>query len=374
MQDQQVNHMNDKVTFLTEKNIDKNLLLDVVKSYSTNIKNTDDKKIINEIIQLMEQDKFHLSPQEVQFLNLNSKDIWCEYLVFRYKFNTYPKNRIVSDFPIYVLIEPVSACNLRCVMCFQIDETFTNNKNFMGKMSLDLFKEIIDQCVDGGTKAITLASRGEPTLHPQLGEMLEYCTGKFYELKLNTNATRLTEKLCHQILKSGVTDLVYSVDSYEKVEYESIRLKGVFDEVLNNIMRFKKIKETHYPNSKCSTRVSGVKINEKQNPIKFKEFWEQYVDHVVMVEMEQRWDTYHNTKEIAGSHPCDYLWERLYVWYDGLCNPCDVDYKSELTVGTLNSNTIKEIWTSQKFNQLRELHKNRKRSQCYPCDRCPVGS
>jgi radical SAM protein with 4Fe4S-binding SPASM domain len=366
--------MNDKVIFLTEKNIDKNLLLDVMKSHSTIIRDTDNKKIITEVTSLIEQDKFYLSPQEVQFLNLNPKDMWCDYLIFRYKFNTFPKNQIVSDFPIYVLIEPVSACNLRCVMCFQIDETFTSNKNFMGKMDISLFKKIIDQCVEGGTKAITLASRGEPTLHPQLGEMLEYCTGKFYGLKLNTNATRLTDKLSHQILKSGVTDLVYSIDSYAKEEYEVIRVKGIFDEVLNNIIRFKEIKEQHYPNSKCSTRISGVKINDKQDPIKFKEFWEKYVDHVVMVEMEQRWDTYHNPKEIAGVHPCDYLWERLYVWHDGICNPCDIDYKSELSVGTLSDSTIKEIWTSQKFSRLRDLHKNGKRNLCYPCDRCPVGS
>ena len=46
--------------------------------------------------------------------------------------------------------------------------------------------------------------------------MLEYCSGKFIEFKMNTNATKLNEKLIHQILKSGMTDLVFSVDSYYK--------------------------------------------------------------------------------------------------------------------------------------------------------------
>ena len=35
----------------------------------------------------------------------------------------------------------------------------------------DHFMRIIDEAHHGGTKAITLASRGEPTLHPQFGEM-----------------------------------------------------------------------------------------------------------------------------------------------------------------------------------------------------------
>ena len=27
------------------------------------------------------------------------------------------------------------------------------------------------------------------------------------------------------------------------------------------------------------------------------------------------------------------LWTRTYVWYDGEVNPCDFDYKSNLSVG-----------------------------------------
>ena len=181
------------------------------------------------------------------------------------------------------------------------------------------------------------------------------------------------EKLSHQILKNGVTDLVYSVDSYTKEEYESIRVKGVFEEVLNNIKRFKEIKK-QYSNSKCATRISGVKVNPEQDPQKFKDFWQQHVDHVVMVEMENRWDTYNNPMEIAGKNPCQYLWERMYVWYDGVCNPCDADYKSELSTGSVLNNSISEIWNGQKYSLLRNAHLDGKRSKCYPCDRCPNGS
>lgn len=366
--------MNKNITFLTEKQIDKNKLLDAIRANSKKITKDDDKLILNEILYLIENDKQYLSPQEIQFLNSNPQELWAEYLIFRYKFNNYPKKHIVSSFPIYVLVEPVSACNLRCVMCYQTDDSFSNNKIFMGKMELSLFKKIIDECQNGGTKAITMASRGEPTLHPQLGDMLEYCAGKFLELKLNTNATRLTEELSHKILKSGVTDLVFSVDSYSKEEYESIRVNGIFENILSNIKRFKEIKDTQYPNVNCATRVSGVRVNKSQDPQKFKEFWQRYVDHVVMIEMEQKWDTYNNPTESAGKNPCHYLWEKMYIWYDGICNPCDADYKSVLSVGSILNNSIKELWNSTKYNELRNHHMNNQRSLCYPCNRCSVES
>ena len=363
----------DKITFLTNKDFDINSLIENLKKNSNSIKKTEDQKILNEIITMLEKKDYTLlSPQEVHFLESNNPDTWTEYLIFRYKMNYFPRKKIVYDFPIYLLIEPVSACNLRCIMCFQIDESFTSSNKFMGMIDLDLFKKVIDDAVQGGTRAVTLASRGEPTLHPKLGEMLEYCSGKFFELKINTNGTKLPDKLIHQILKNGVTNMVFSIDSYAKDEYESIRVKGIFEEVVNNVKRFKEIKEKNYPDSRCETRVSGVKVDKNQDPIKFKNFWKDYVDNVVMVEMENRWDTYHNPKEIMASGACNYLWERLYIWYDGLCNPCDIDYKSELSVGSVKEKSIKDIWNGEKYNQLRDDHLSGKRNKVYPCDRCPV--
>ncbi len=363
----------DKVTFLTNKNFNINLLINNLKKNLELIQKNQDEEILNDIISLLEKEDYRLlSPQEVHFLEYNDPNTWAEYLIFRYKMNFFPRKKIVHDFPIYLLIEPVSACNLRCIMCFQIDESFTSSKSFMGMIDFDLFKKIVDEAVKGGTRAITLASRGEPTLHPKLGEMLEYCSGKFFEIKINTNATKLTDKLIHQILKNGVTNMVFSIDSYSKDEYESIRVKGVFDEVVNNVKRFKEIKEEFYSDSRCETRVSGVKVDKKQDPVKFKNFWNDYVDNVVMVEMENRWDTYHNPKEIMGSGACNYLWERMYIWYDGLCNPCDVDYKSELCVGSVKENSLQDIWNGKKFTTLRNEHLNGNRNKVYPCDRCPV--
>jgi radical SAM protein with 4Fe4S-binding SPASM domain len=356
-------------TFLTEKSIDKDKVLLTLKK-SINL-TQEENLILKEIISSFEENNYSLlTAQEIQFLNNHSSDQWSKYIIFRYKFKNYPKKHIDSDIPTHIIVEPISACNLRCVFCYQVDEDFSNNQNYMGSMNLELFEKIVDQVHSIGIQALTITGRGEPTLNPKIGAMLEYCKGKFFDLKMNTNATRLDEKLIHQILKSGVTDLVFSVDAYEKKEYESIRIRGIFEDVFNNIKKFKEIKDKHYPDSKCSTRISGVKINSTLDSNLFKKFWEKYVDHVVLVELQERWDTYHNPVENAGKGPCNYLWGEMNIWYDGTCNPCDVDYKSELALGNVNEQSIKEIWNGKKFQTLRNLHKNGKRSTCHPCDRC----
>ncbi len=204
-------------TFLTEKSIDKDKVLLTLKK-SINL-TQEENLILKEIISSFEENNYSLlTAQEIQFLNNHSSDQWSKYIIFRYKFKNYPKKHIDSDIPTHIIVEPISACNLRCVFCYQVDEDFSNNQNYMGSMNLELFEKIVDQVHSIGIQALTITGRGEPTLNPKIGAMLEYCKGKFFDLKMNTNATRLDEKLIHQILKSGVTDLVFSVDAYEKKE------------------------------------------------------------------------------------------------------------------------------------------------------------
>tara|TARA_B110000238_G_scaffold196275_1_gene236757 strand:- start:213 stop:1337 length:1125 start_codon:yes stop_codon:yes gene_type:complete len=344
-----------------------------LKDAPINNLNKEDQIYFNEIQDYIEKNKslpFDFNSQELLYFEKHEKSSWAEYFLFRYKFRKFPKEKIVSNFPIYVLIEPVSTCNIRCTMCFQIDKSFTR-KPFMGTMKMDFFKEIIDDCYESGTKAITLASRGEPTLHPKLPEMLDYVSNKFLEVKLNTNATKLSEKLIRKILETNVNELVYSVDESNEKKYEKIRVGGKFKEVVNNIKNFKKIRDNEFPNSKTTTRISGVLVNEDQDAKVITDFWKQYVDHVVFVKVQNRWDTYNNSPDGVKS-PCMYLWERMYVWFDGVTNPCDVDYKSELTMGKLDyeKNNIKKIWTSEFFQSLRKKHLNNERQTLKPCDRC----
>lgn len=312
---------------------------------------------------------YAMQENEYNFLVQNDKKVWCDYLIFRYQFEVYPRLKKLTVIPSHVILEPVSYCNLRCTMCFQIDETFTRDKALMGAMEIDLYKRIIDQMVEKGSRSLTLAARGEPTLHPKFGELLAYAKGKFFDFKMNTNATRLTEEKCHQILQSEVTELVFSVDSYFKDEYESIRKGGKFEKVLENIIMFKKIREEQYPKSKCRTRISGVKVNPDMDTEKFVAFWSQYVDYVVCVPNVDRWDTYNNPPS-GRNNPCHILWQRMYIWYDGGSNPCDYDYKGLLKVGNLKEENIADIWKSDFYARLRSDHLMQKRGCHKPCDRC----
>ena len=344
------------------------------KSYNLckHILSEEDKDVANTISTNLKANgslPFEITPQERSFLKNNDITVWCDYLIFRYKLRVYPSLKKVAKFPVYLLIEPVSVCNLRCVMCFQIDKTFTK-KPFMGVMSLELFKKVVDEAHAGGTRAITLASRGEPLMNRRFAEMLQYTKGKFLEVKINTNATRLTEDLCHAILSSEVNELVFSIDAENKELYEKIRVRGKFETVINNIKMFHEIREKHYPDSKTITTASGVFFHEEQNIESFTDFFNQIVDNVAACNIENRWNTYANETHPNITSPCEYLWQRMYVWFDGISNPCDVDYKSNLEVGNVNESSIADIWNGERYESLRKDHIAGDRGKWNPCDRC----
>jgi pyruvate-formate lyase-activating enzyme len=315
--------------------------------------------------------RFSVTPHEYAWLKRHDDNRWLDYLIYRYKFKMYPTQKKLSDFPVHLLIEPTPVCNLRCIMCFQVDKTFSSNREYVGMMSWGLFTRLVDQAADHGCHAITLASRGEPTLHKRFGEMLLYIHDKgILDVKINTNATRLTEKLCHDILSANVATVTLSVDATNKETYEQIRVRGKFDRVLDNIKLFNRLRASHYPHSETSTRISGVAVKDTQSPEEMRRFWSDYVDQVSVRQEIPRWDSYGNMP-FARKSVCKLLYERIYVWYDGVCNPCDFDYKSYLAVGDATKESISDIWLGERYQKLRDAHENGRRPGVVPCDRCP---
>ena len=298
---------------------------------------------------------------------------FLEYILYRYKYNVFPKLKILDDYPPCVQIEPTSICNFRCVMCYQIDKSFSNKSGgHMGMMSFEMFQNIVDE-LEGNVHAVTMASRGEPMLNPHLSKMLEYAGSKFLGFKLNTNASMLTEEMCHNILSSGLNTLVFSADSADKEAYERIRVNGNFDSVYKNIARFQKIRIEQYPHSKLQTKVSGVKISDTDQDFgQMVEFWKDHVDEVAFVHYNPWQSAYENEiNEIET--PCSELWRRMFIWQNGDVNPCDYDYKTTIFYGmtpNIKNLSITEIWRSELYQELRNKHLNKNRKLAEPCKRC----
>jgi radical SAM protein with 4Fe4S-binding SPASM domain len=314
---------------------------------------------------------FGLAPNVVEEIATIADADLPRYLVHRYRYEIFPQKSIVDDFPPYLQIEPSSVCNYRCVFCYETDRTFTRKSaGFMGHMTLGMFKRVVDQA-EGRVEFISLASRGEPLLCPEIADMLAYTRGKFLNLKMNTNASLLDEETSHAILQSGIKTLVFSADAAAEPLYSKLRVGGKLEKVLANIERFRKIRATEYPDSNMITRVSGVKVSAEQDLDAMHDLWGSLVDQVAFVEYNPWENTYTQPPNDIAT-PCSDLWRRMFVWWDGKVNPCDTDYKSTLSVGGIGDSSLAALWTSPAYDELRRRHLEGRRREQSPCNRCTV--
>lgn len=203
----------------------------------------------------------------------------------------------------------------------------------------------------------------------QINQMLDYLSGKFLALKVNTNAWYLDEEKAHTILQAGVNTLVFSADAAEEPLYSQLRVNGNLERVLNNIERFQKIRETQYPDANLITRVSGVQYHKDQDFGSMEHLWSGLVDQVAFVDYVP-WETTYERDINEITQPCSDLFRRMFVWADGRVNPCDVDYLSTLSVGNTMDVSLSDLWTGDAYAQMREKHLNKQRGNISPCDRC----
>lgn len=295
----------------------------------------------------------------------------AEFFIHRYRYEIYPILKKLDNYPPYLQIEPSSICNYRCVFCYQTDSTFSSRSSgMMGRMNLETFKKTVD-LAENHIQFLSLASRGEPTLCKELPEMLKYSAGKFLNLKLNTNASMLTEEISHAILRSDVRTVVFSADAAEEPEYSRLRVGGNLDKVLANIKRFEEIRRSTYPTAKILTRVSGVHVDESQNLDKMISLWGELVDQIAFVAYNP-WENIYVANPNGITTPCTDLWRRLFVWWNGAVNPCDSDFKSTLKMGSVHDSTLTELWRNPRYEMLRKGHLSGARTVIEPCKRCAL--
>jgi pyruvate-formate lyase-activating enzyme len=313
---------------------------------------------------------FSLSPFiAAEMAALDDADL-PRYLYHRYRYDVWPREKILDDAPPYLQIEPVSYCNYRCVFCYQVDrQYFRKSASSMGVIDPGLFREILEEAT-GKVEFLSLASRGEPLLHPRFDELMAATAGRFLALKINTNAAVLDEGKARAILDSGVGTLVFSADAASPELYKKLRVGGDLSRVQRNIERFQEIKAREYPHSRLITRVSGVRVNDEQSMDSMQSFWGNMVDQVAFVAYNP-WENIYAAPENNLLEPCSDLWRRMFVWWDGVVNPCDSDYKSSLSVGRWGG-TLKDMWLASPYQELRAAHVAGRRCSAAPCNRCTV--
>ena len=162
------------------------------------------------------------------------------------------------------LVEITEACNLRCPTCFADSD--------VGRTSpLDEVERMLDTVVENeGYADVVQFSGGEPTIHPQLIEILTMAKKKRIKaIMINTNGVRIArdEEFVRQLTAfKGSFEVYLQFDGFRQSTYEALRgldLRAVKEQAIANLTKYE------IPINLTATIKRGINEDEVGEIVKF---------------------------------------------------------------------------------------------------------
>ncbi len=261
-----------------------------------------------------------------------------------------------QEFPMMSVLSFVYVCNARCPNCPYTNSQIRKDYKDRPFMNEDTFKIIADQCGEYNAW-IRLSGGGEPMLHPQAVELIEYAKKAGAKIGLITNGSKFTEENIDILLESQVDMIEFSVDAADKETYERLRAGLSWETLLKNINRV--VERRNELKSYSKIIASGV--NQKGVDIEaVAGFWEPIVD-VFQKRKYLTWGV-NDPEETADPTPylppeqrvpCPFIFERLNIDSRGKVMVCGLDIAAVTDMGNIHEKSIKEIWHGEGFRYYR---------------------
>jgi radical SAM protein with 4Fe4S-binding SPASM domain len=129
-------------------------------------------------------------------------------------------------------IEITGRCNLLCKYCY--NEKFNSNKVSDKELSFEEIKKLIDEGIPLGVENVLLIG-GEPLLHPNIIQILDYIKNKNLSLSITSNGTIITDAILNKLKESKISRISISLDGLRA--HDEVRIPSKHEEILENIKR-----------------------------------------------------------------------------------------------------------------------------------------
>lgn len=144
-------------------------------------------------------------------------------------------------------------CNLDCDFCSVVAGEYKHND-----LPLERMLEIIQEAADLGLKELHF-SGGEPTVRPDLEDMIAFATDLGIHTRIITNGYKLPKKRIEKFVRSGLKDVMISMDG---MEHHHNIMRGKSDGFERTLKTVKTCIELG-----LRTRVSMVAFKENQEDV-----------------------------------------------------------------------------------------------------------
>lgn len=280
------------------------------------------------------------------------RSIWLTGMNLLYYWRGVPRIAGLTS----VVVEPVYGCNLRCTTCWG---RMPYRKIRPPRMSWETYARIVD-CLPSSVETLTFSLAGEPTLHDDLGRMIDYADRAGVRVILATNGTLLKGERLDMIADSPLAVVNVSVETDAKTARE---VRGIdLDEIRENVRRLIARKRPT-----LDVKLALVAHPDNADRIaRVSEAWSDLIDYVKVSPVFE-FDGKDNARV------CMELWRgNLNVLTSGDVMPCCVSIfggePGDMIIGNVHEQTLAEIVEGERYRQLlRDTVSGRPPKLCRSC-------
>jgi MoaA/NifB/PqqE/SkfB family radical SAM enzyme len=277
----------------------------------------------------------------------------------RLKLRWIDRREPVPAVPRHVQIQTISGCNASCIFC-------PNKKTeldipFAKRMDWDLFKSIVDQCVDWGVKRISPYLMNEPLMDPEFPQRVRTIADRKKPdqyTKVNSHGGLLTEKMAKGILDSGLDRINFSVQGLDPEIYQDV-MKLPLRKTLDNIDRLLELKRAgNYKKPRVRVVMLMTKYLEPQMT-KIKQYWGARGVRIHVNQLENRGKHKAIQADEIALHQlenydwCNRMFEQMYILYDGRLVMCCADWEQTGVMGNAAKTPLSTIWMDKIYRTYR---------------------
>lgn len=253
--------------------------------------------------------------------------------------------------PIIIDVELTNRCNATCDFCPR------DNMPQLGKMSFEDFQSIIQRVKEAGRNhRIVVCGTGDPSVHPQFIEFMEYAFEQGIDLEIASNGNRITPEISQRLIDAGLKKMTFSVTGIDD-HYKDIY--GLpFEKTKENVLAFKEI-----AGDKCEVVINLVNYKEFDDRINIpnlKKYWQnlgfenfqilQITNRagaldVKMPKPESREPDFlalAKENDLLGLCPTPFI--SYHIGWDGKYYLCCHDWRHQASFGHVSTHSIQEIY------------------------------
>ena len=291
------------------------------------------------------------------------------------------RDRLTANFPSQVVVDATEVCNLACVHCPHPE--FKKSEHYRARyLPAELNAKMVDEVRTHGqnaTQYIRYTSNGEPLVHPEIYDMLDYSVKHSGVLvTITTNGTIMREDRIERLLASGLHVIDVSIDAFTDEIYAKIRVNGRLETTRRNVLKLIELRRR----AGSRTKIVVSFVEQPQNAaeaVPFEHYWKNAgADYVVIRRLHSAAGgvtglaTAMREKQAAENRrPCLYPWERILLNPRGELAFCPQDWSHGSVIGDYRTTTIRETWQGEFYRRLREAHLSNNYSCHGFCGQCP---